>query len=687
MANKIKNIKKLYRLAEFNQNNVRQLVNTCRSKNILGTAINIIINLVFEFRWFSKSLSLIVLEFFSGRRQKSIFEESSIGILKTPASILELESHKKHVPLSNTRMVLFIANKKPPQCKPYRVDQKVKWLESEGFEVCLCWFSNNKEWSTLSKEIWSTLSFAQAVIIYRVPNYTNIKIIIAECKRLKIPIFYDIDDLVFDFEILKNHPYPKYFSKISRKMLLSVSFLFSDAIKDSDFTIASSKVMKHYLKKHNCKPSLILHNCLSEDLIEFSNYKPEFKSDGSTITICYPSGHPSHDIDFNMIAGALTKILRKYQNVVLLLIGHLKLPATLKPYQKQIRRIPFVEREAFYYLLSSVDINLAPLVDSVFNNAKNNNKFFESAILGIPILASPIDDYENVIRHGETGMICKTEDEWFQNLSKLIEDKNMRKQMGKNAREQVLSIYHPNNYRKKFVDFIIQEPAYSLISKESEFKTMIFINQSYDKKCKIFNKVQKLIRSINSKILYLSFFKSEALPDGATITTHYNGRHHIIINDNEADPKNEEIFEDDDRDQMFSKKGLFLEKIYMRIKPNFCILSSDLKNLFAILKHHDTHSIQYGIIFSETPQTYENLSAIGYNDLIFPREDNKKGTIDTILAKKAYYKLPNLDKINLLTKGVFLLAEDGFYPSSSLENFLNTPILPFSQIEKFVKSF
>jgi SAM-dependent methyltransferase len=86
-----------------------------------------------------------------------------------------------------------------------------------------------------------------------------------------------------------------------------------------------------------------------------------------------------------------------------------------------------------------VDINLAPLeLDNPFTECKSSLKYFETAILGVPTVASDLESYRKSIAHGENGYLCRTEEEWFRCISCLIEDPSLREKMGSMARRDAL---------------------------------------------------------------------------------------------------------------------------------------------------------------------------------------------------------------------------------------------------------
>jgi glycosyltransferase involved in cell wall biosynthesis len=61
--------------------------------------------------------------------------------------------------------------------------------------------------------------------------------------------------------------------------------------------------------------------------------------------------------------------------------------------------------------------------------------------LGIPPVASGVGVNPEIVRHGIDGFICNTDHEWQRALSTLLRDREMRAEMGRNARARVEERY------------------------------------------------------------------------------------------------------------------------------------------------------------------------------------------------------------------------------------------------------
>lgn len=109
----------------------------------------------------------------------------------------------------------------------------------------------------------------------------------------------------------------------------------------------------------------------------------------------------------------------------------------------------YVPYEVYIATLRSADIALLPLHDTPFNRTKSDLKFIESAGHGAVVLASPTV-YEDTVRHGRTGFIYRSPEEFASYLQLLVEDRARRLETAKAAyayvQEERLLCHH---YRER----------------------------------------------------------------------------------------------------------------------------------------------------------------------------------------------------------------------------------------------
>lgn len=86
-------------------------------------------------------------------------------------------------------------------------------------------------------------------------------------------------------------------------------------------------------------------------------------------------------------------------------------------------------------ILANIDIGLIPLSLCKFNNGKSDLKGLEYGAMSIPPIASPTEPYKKLIKHGCNGFLAKHGRNWTHYIELLINDNDLRINMGKEARK------------------------------------------------------------------------------------------------------------------------------------------------------------------------------------------------------------------------------------------------------------
>lgn len=112
--------------------------------------------------------------------------------------------------------------------------------------------------------------------------------------------------------------------------------------------------------------------------------------------------------------------------------------------------------QSVYDQLCKADIGIIPIdttVDSQLNSpawkVKSENRLTLKMAIGLPVIATPIPAYENVIDHGINGYFARSSDDWkccFKNLR----DPELRLELGKNARSSVLDRFSKSRQAERF---------------------------------------------------------------------------------------------------------------------------------------------------------------------------------------------------------------------------------------------
>lgn len=397
------------------------------------------------------------------RTSESIKEDGITTTLVRAKGYLNRELFQKHVAeaLEDEAArcvgdVLFINGCYLPHPSRYRVSHQREQLLAGNLT------STEVFYTDLEKR----LVFQYRVFVfYRCPYTETVGKFIQLAKKYHKTVLFDVDDLVIDTKYTDCIPYVNQMKPSEKKVYDEGVSLMKKTLSLCDGAITTTerlaKELSHYVKEVYINRNVMSDRMLqiSEDAIyerdllaykdpkdiskpsEFTQYKEALrkrKERKREIRLGYFSGSITHNDDFQLILPLIVSLLKQYSNLKLYLVGELDLPKELRPYKKQIKISPFVDWQNLPWLISSVDINLAPLCENVFNEAKSENKWAEAALVKVPTIASNLGALKKMIQDGETGYLCSNEKEWEEKLTILIKNKEKRTRMGQLAYQYVL---------------------------------------------------------------------------------------------------------------------------------------------------------------------------------------------------------------------------------------------------------
>ena len=346
-----------------------------------------------------------------------------------PVSILEDIVNKfKDIPRDQYILLIDGVENIIPQCTRYRVLNKAEQLRKHGFAVKVV---------NLSEFQLSMAQNASHIIIYRSPISPELLRLCHLAKDYEKPVFFDIDDLVFDTVYTDQLSYTQGLDPVEKGNYDAGVRNYGYMLENCDGAITSTNQLQEELKKYQSKV-LLNRNLASDDLIAISSqHIKDYSQPSDIVKIGYFSGSISHNENFELIKPAIKQLLTKYSNVQLHIVGILDIPKDMKPFGNQIVTHDYVDWDKLPALISEVDINLAPLVDSIFNRAKSEIKWIEAALVKVPTVASKIGAFSDEVVDGETGLLA-TDDEWFDKLESLVLSLELRQKLAESAYRAVL---------------------------------------------------------------------------------------------------------------------------------------------------------------------------------------------------------------------------------------------------------
>jgi glycosyltransferase involved in cell wall biosynthesis len=101
--------------------------------------------------------------------------------------------------------------------------------------------------------------------------------------------------------------------------------------------------------------------------------------------------------------------------------------------------------------LMKLDVGVMPLTDDIWAKGKCGFKALQYMALSVPVVASPVGVNTDIIQHNKNGFLASTEKEWETLLTRLIEDKTLRLQLGVYGRERIVNQYSVKSNQENFM--------------------------------------------------------------------------------------------------------------------------------------------------------------------------------------------------------------------------------------------
>jgi glycosyltransferase involved in cell wall biosynthesis len=172
------------------------------------------------------------------------------------------------------------------------------------------------------------------------------------------------------------------------------------------------------------------------------NYQP-IKHMSGNVRILW-TGAGNHTEDFMFIQPVLSDIQKKYPNVTIVFAGsdwrHVK--GSLD--YSRVEVAPWTEYVAYPYVMKSLccDIGIAPIRTNDFDDCRSNIKWLEYSALKMATVATNFGDYKRTMKSGKDCLLVEEKKDWFDALSRLIEDETYRKELAENAYKEVRNRYN-----------------------------------------------------------------------------------------------------------------------------------------------------------------------------------------------------------------------------------------------------
>lgn len=311
-----------------------------------------------------------------------------------------------------------------------------------------------------SPELASKESLNSDIIVFHRPDTPEHHIAGKLLKSAGKKIVFDNDDT---WQLSKGHPFYRLNGKGDKEKVEYKNNLINNFIYNSDLVTTTTEFLADEYRKIN--PNVVV----LPNYIDEKDWDEPLRNETDVVRIGIV-GSVAYSIDFHIIKDYLIE-LDKRKDVQLVLFGlhntkmRNKNPKITRTYNKEysffdklinLEHAPWVDMIFYNGVLNNLklDIMLIPRADNYFNKCKSNIKFLEAAMCEVPVIASTFKDknspYDKDL-DGSNGLLASSLKDWKEKVETLIADKELRRTIGKNAKQYVLNNYNikDNAYKWK----------------------------------------------------------------------------------------------------------------------------------------------------------------------------------------------------------------------------------------------
>lgn len=254
-------------------------------------------------------------------------------------------------------------------------------------------------------------------------------------RMLGNPIIYDTDDLIF------SEDGASYLTEIGNERYRFRFEAYRKAMQACDAVTVSTLFLAERVRKFHPRVYL-LRNALSGQYMDWAEQIVQYRSVHSRpeITLAFLYGSTSNARNFQLIEKPLMRLMDEFNNCRLLLVGNIEFSDQFYGFGRRFECHSFMPYDSYAQLFKQIDILMVPLVNESVYQAKSELKYLEAGACAVPVVASPVGVFPEVIQSGVNGLLA-SDDQWYEQMKTLLVDPGKRSKMGGAARRHVLSQY------------------------------------------------------------------------------------------------------------------------------------------------------------------------------------------------------------------------------------------------------
>lgn len=230
------------------------------------------------------------------------------------------------------------------------------------------------------------------------------------CSKL----IYDFDDAV-----MYNDKSPEKDCSVRKRR-------FKRTVKLADLVVAGNQYLAEHAMQFNKNVKVVPTG------LDTKAYKTDITPEADGVVRLVWIGSKGTLMYLNDLKPALEDIGSSYKNVSLRIICNCFFDLKNMPVEKYVWSVDTQAAD-----LAACDIGLAPLPEDKFTKGKCGFKILQYQACGLPVVASPVGVNAEYVIDGINGFHAQNRQQWFEKTAQLIEDSQLRKQMGLKGKEAV----------------------------------------------------------------------------------------------------------------------------------------------------------------------------------------------------------------------------------------------------------
>lgn len=354
------------------------------------------------------------------------------------------------------KSILIIAMHRPKRSpgQRYRIEQYIKDLENEGVQCTLRFLLNERDDRTFyskgnyfRKAIILLKSIAlrrkhlkeaqnfDLVFIYREALVTGSLFFEKALYKKGIPFVLDFDDAIWQNNTSADN---RRFSFLKNPNKLA------QQCKWATMVFTGNEYLANYARRFNSNVHVMPTTI---DLDEYRSTKAHQAS--AVVTIGWTGSHTTIAY-FELLKPVFLRLKAKYgDRLQFSLIGD-------SQYQDEslgIVGLPWRESTEASDLLK-FDIGVMPLPDNDWTKGKCGCKGLQYMGVGIPAVMAAVGTNMEIVQSGQNGFLARNEEEWFEQLSSLIDSDSLREKIGNEGRKSLEKRYSRQAWSAKWVNLL-----------------------------------------------------------------------------------------------------------------------------------------------------------------------------------------------------------------------------------------